>query len=207
LVRAATAILLASSIAAQTPPSGSSTAAGTRIRLKTADRVDQRGHTEGAVHVWLGTFAEERGDTVVIHAADGRLLLLPKAQIASFERYEGPRTHRARGALIGAAAGVGVGIVMVAFGPPYIEYCSRDNVDFFGHPTSERFCYQQPLTTGELWLLGAIWSPLMGAIGAGVGALAGSVKHDHWKTVELRDSRVSVTPIWNGARIGLQVGW
>jgi hypothetical protein len=148
---------------------------GQRVRV-TAPSLGLDGHEE--------RFSGVRGDTLVLTSM--RCLV---ADVERLDVHAGRRSRAVTGGLIGAAAGVLIGIpVGVAEQSSY--ECDPDNALAPCIP---------PLPTIPI---------MFGVIGGALGALTGAfIKTDRWEEVPLDRLRVSVLPQRSGVTLGISVAF
>jgi hypothetical protein len=149
---------------------------GQRVRV-TAPSLGLDGHEE--------RFSGVRGDTLVLTSM--RCLI---ADVERLDVHAGRRSHAVTGGLIGAAAGVLIGIPVGALEQSRYE-CDPDNA--WGIP-----CIP-PLPTIPI---------MFGVIGGVLGAVTGGfIKTDSWQHVPLEHVRVSVVPQRDGFALAASVAF
>lgn len=144
-------------------------APGTRVRLTAPELSDQP---------LIGTLTALETDAVSL-SLDGQTepTTVPRDAITKWELSRGKHSNRGKGALIGLATGVVVGVTIGALFP------MED--------------FEDSATVGGI---------SFGAIGAGIGALIGwGHKTERWEEIEQKSLRLAVIPVPGG--VGLSVQW
>ena len=138
---------------------------GARVRVTAPDL---------GINKYTGVLEGVVGDTLAVDT-----LRLPLASVTRFEVHSGRKSRVGRGALIGAAIGVGSGAVLGAIVES--ESCGL----FGGEP-----CPVEGAAKGAI---------ILGGLGALVGTVVGALtKTDRWEAVPLGRIRVTFTPVRNG---------
>lgn len=186
-MRIAHLLLALSALALSAPAAGQELQAGTRVRVS-APII--RGNSR-----FTGTVVSTENGRVLLRLdplikQDTRLdtISIPTHLIRRVEVSLGTVPGRSRGpaartgAIAGVIAGVGLGLVL-------------------GSGTADDGAARNPWTT-SLWM-----APLLGAAGAGAGALIGESEHERWQTVPAQQPVAGAgVPPGHGVRVGVRLG-
>jgi len=179
-----TLLLAAAAVALATPAAAQELRAGTRVRV-TAPIVRGDSRFVGTVVSTDSGRIQLRLDHTVRQDTRRDTLSIPRNLVRRVEvslghSTRGGRAEAARtGALAGLVAGVGLGMALGSG-------TGRDGV-------------KNPWTT-SLWL-----GPVLGAAGAGTGALVGQGEHELWRTVP--PTRVAGIPLGRNVTVSIRLGF
>lgn len=119
----------------------------------------------------VGTAAGLEPDTLLMESRDARLAI-PLSPLAKLEVHRGRKSNTGNGALIGFVSGAVIGAAMGAAPCPENAYVCIEG-----------------------WEGAALGGGVLGAVGAGLGALVGAVmRTDRWEEVPLDRLRVGLAP-------------
>jgi hypothetical protein len=163
-----------------------------RVLVVLADSVDQGRKPVGRTTDLVGIVAALQRDSLVLKLDDvSKLTTFPISHITQISQSAGTTRHIATGALIGGAAGLALGALAIRDGQ---SSCSGNLCD-------------NPLATSTVREGKAAVVVLLGALGAGIGALIGAVPDEQW--TPLPDQRVGtmIVPTRGGVALNLSVRW
>jgi len=144
---------------------GGPLAEGDRIRLKAPGVADQ---------TIVGRLRRADQSALAVTRDDGSVVDVPRSAIQELEVARGRRSHAKKGAVIGAAAGVGFVLAVYA---------------------AESGCGSDPRCDIYPAVLGAVLAATGALVGAGIGAM---VRTDKWVKVDPGRVRVGVAPTGRG---------
>lgn len=164
---------------------------GSKVRILAADSVDQNRSPIGARRELIGVVASTAGDTLVLRGKDAQnQRSIAMSRITDADEWTGNRTHMTAGALIGAAAGVGIGLLAVHSGG---GTCSGD---------CDGILAQSVVRPAQ----GAVVAAL-GGVGMLVGTLIGAIPGDQWRPMSDERVGAAIIPTRRGVGVSLSLHW
>ena len=161
-----------------------SMAARSRVRVVVARSVDRDGQRWGELKPVSGVIESFARDTLHL-TIDGQTAstVIPTAGIVEIAESDGFHRHVFKGAVLGFYVGIGAAMVKVLAADP----------------------------SGANSSSGAAWSAVsmglvarrLAPIGAGLGALFGTIPHEHWRTLSPSRASGIVSPHAKGTHVGL----
>ena len=165
-----------------------------RVRVLVAESVDRDGNRWGPFKTVTGVVASFANDTLRLTiGGQAGSMAIPVWRIAGIYESDGFHHHVIKGAFVGYLGGVAAGMVtgLTANAPS----C----------PASALVCNPP---NGDMRFLGSLLvAERFGAIGIVLGALAGAIPHEHWRTSSSPRVDALLGPGANGARVGLTLHW
>jgi len=164
---------------------------GSKVRIVAVDSVDQNRSPMGERRQLIGVVASTAGDTLVLRGNDApNQRRIAMSRITEADEWAGRETHMTKGAAIGGAAGVVLGLLAVNTGD---GSCSGD-------------CDGILMKSLERPAQGAVVA-LLGGVGILVGTLIGAMPDDQWRPMSGQRVGAAIVPTGHGVGVSLSLHW